>query len=118
MAKFNAVLMSVFLVGLLIASFVSHSVLHGNARDEVIRHADLMMGAALAIRGYTIREIKPLLVAQLEREFLPQSVPSYAATENFHALQKNNPEYMYKEATLNPTNPRNKAMDWESDIIM
>jgi protein-histidine pros-kinase len=24
---------------------------------------------------------------------------------------------MYKEATLNPTNPRDKAMDWESDII-
>lgn len=117
MAKFNAVLLSVFLVGLLIAGFVSHSMLHGNARDEVIKHADLMMGAALAIRGYTIREIKPLLVAQLEREFLPQTVPSYAATNNFHTLHKNNPQYMYKEATLNPTNPRDKAMDWESDII-
>lgn len=117
MAKFNAVLLSVFLVGLLIAGFVSHSMLHGNARDEVIKHADLMMGAALAIRGYTIREIKPLLVAQLEREFLPQTVPSYAATNNFHMLHKNNPQYMYKEATLNPTNPRDKAMDWESDII-
>jgi HAMP domain-containing protein len=117
MAKFNAVLLSVFLVGLLIAGFVSHSMLHGNARDEVIKHADLMMSAALAIRGYTIREIKPLLVAQLDREFLPQTVPSYAATNNFHTLHKNNPEYMYKEATLNPTNPRDKAMDWESDII-
>ena len=117
MAKFNAVLLSVFLVGLLIAGFVSHSMLHGNARDEVIKHADLMMSAALAIRGYTIREIKPLLVAQLDREFLPQTVPSYAATNNFHTLHKNNPQYMYKEATLNPTNPRDKAMDWESDII-
>jgi HAMP domain-containing protein len=117
MAKFNAVLLSVFLVGLLIAGFVSHSMLHGNARDEVIKHADLMMSAALAIRGYTIREIKPLLVAQLDREFLPQTVPSYAATNNFHTLHKNNPQYMYKEATLNSTNPRDKAMDWESDII-
>jgi HAMP domain-containing protein len=117
MAKFNAVLLSVFLVGLLIAGFVSHSMLHGNARDEVIRHAGIMMGGAMAIRGYTIREIKPLLVAQLEREFLPQTVPSYAATNNFHTLHKNNPQYMYKEATLNPTNPRDKAMDWESDII-
>ena len=118
MAKFNAVLVSVFLVGLLVAGYTSYSVLHGNARDEVIRHAGIMMGGAMAIRGYTIREIKPLLSAQLKREFLPQTVPAYAARRNFHALQKNNPGYMYKEATLNPTNPRNRAMDWESDIIM
>ena len=118
MAKFNAVLVSVFLIGLLVAGFTSYSVLHGNARDEVIRHAGIMMGGAMAIRGYTIREIKPLLSAQLKREFLPQTVPAYAARRNFHELQKNNPGYMYKEATLNPTNPRNRAMDWESDIIM
>jgi HAMP domain-containing protein len=118
MAKFNAVLVSVFLVGLLLAGFTSHNLLHSNARDEVIKHAGMMMEAALAIRGYTVREIKPLLAAQLEREFLPQSVPAYAATENFHALQKKNPEYMYKEASLNPTNPREKATYWESYIIM
>jgi protein-histidine pros-kinase len=117
-AKFNAVLGSVFLLGLLVAGYVSNHVLQGNARDEVINHAGMMMEAALAIRGYTISEIKPLLSTQLEKKFLPQTVPSYAATENFHALQEKNPEYMYKEATLNPTNPRDKATDWESDIIM
>ncbi len=118
MAKCNAVLLSVFLLGLLIAGFTSYRMLQDNAREEVIRHAGMMMEGALAIRGYTIREIKPLLVPQLEHEFLPQTVPAYAATQNFRALQKNYPEYMYKEATLNPTNPRDKAMDWEGDIIM
>ncbi len=27
------------------------------------------------------------------------------------------PHYAYKEATLNPTNPRDRAAEWEGDII-
>ena len=27
------------------------------------------------------------------------------------------PDYFYKEATLNPTNPRDRATDWESDVV-
>jgi protein-histidine pros-kinase len=115
--KFNLVLSSVFIVGLMIVGFVSHTVLQNNAKEEVIKHAGMMMEAALAIRGYTVKEIRPLLASQLQEKFLPQSVPSYAATQNFNALRTNNPEYHYKEATLNPTNPRDQATDWETDII-
>jgi HAMP domain-containing protein len=44
-------------------------------------------------------------------------VPFYAATQNFLRLRERHPEYTYKEATLNPTNPRDRAADWEGDII-
>jgi len=115
--KFNLVLISVFTIGLIIFAFISYNVLQKNARDEVINQAGMMMEAALAIRGYTVKEIRPLLKQQLKETFLPQSVPSYAATQNFNALRKNNSEYTYKEATLNPTNPRDHATDWETDII-
>ncbi len=115
--KFNVVLLSIFVVGIVVVGYVSNYVLQKNARDEVIRHAGMMMQAALAMRSYTIKEIKPLLVKQLDKKFLPQTVPSYAATQNFNSLRKNNPEYTYKEATLNPTNPRDRAADWESDLI-
>ena len=37
--------------------------------------------------------------------------------QNFEALRKTHSEYSYKEATLNPTNPRDRAVDWEADII-
>src|SRR5262249_52044463 len=37
--------------------------------------------------------------------------------EVFNGLRKKFPEYAYKEATLNPTNPRNRANDWEADIV-
>jgi HAMP domain-containing protein len=49
--------------------------------------------------------------------FLAQTVPAYAATEAFNYLHGDYPDYMYKEATLNPTNLRDRAVDWESDVI-
>ena len=32
-------------------------------------------------------------------------------------LRKKYPDYTYKEAALNPTNPRNRAVEWETDIV-
>lgn len=116
-AKFNLVLLIVFLLGLAAAGYISHTVLQKHAREEVLTHAGMMMEAALAIRGYTVKEIRPLLALQMKRDFLPQSVPSYAATQNFAAVREAYPEYTYKEAALNPTNPRDSATDWETDII-
>jgi protein-histidine pros-kinase len=115
--KFNLVLFAVFSLGLAIAGYISYTVLHKHAREEVLTHAGMMMEAALAIRGYTVREIRPLLTLQMKRDFLPQSVPSYAATQNFNSVRESYPEYTYKEAALNPTNPRDHATDWETDII-
>jgi protein-histidine pros-kinase len=58
-----------------------------------------------------------LLETQLKYKFIPQSVPAFAATEQFNELRKNYPDYTFKAATLNPTNPRNHATDWEIDIV-
>ena len=76
-----------------------------------------MLQTALATRGYTVKQIKPLLAARLDEEFLPQTVPAYAATEIFNTLRETHPEYTYKEATLNPTNPRDRTVDWEADVV-
>ena len=35
----------------------------------------------------------------------------------FNHLRKDYPDYTYKEAALNPTNPRDRADQWEADII-
>jgi len=77
----------------------------------------VMMESALSSRSYTNSQIKPLLETQLKYSFLPQSVPAYAATEQFNDLRKKYPDYNYKEATLNPTNPRDRATDWEADVV-
>src|SRR5438046_75351 len=115
--KFNIVFLAIFLVGLAIAAYVSLDLLRQNARDEVLQHARIMMESALATRGYTSKQVRPLLETQIKYQFLPQSVPAYAANEQFSDLRKKFTDYDYKEATLNPTNPRNRATDWETDVV-
>ncbi len=53
----------------------------------------------------------------MKKTFLPQSVPAYAATTAFNKVREKHPEFSYKEATLNPSNPRNRAVDWEAAIV-
>ncbi len=115
--KFNLVLVVVFLVGFAGTGWISRQLLQDNARDEVIRNARLMMEAALAVRSYTVDQVKPHLDPMLAEVFLPQTVPAFAATETLHSVQKKYPGYSYKEATLNPTNPRDRTTDWEADIV-
>ena len=115
--KFNLVLVLVFAVGLVTTGFVCWRLLQQNARAEIMENARIMMEAAIAVRTYTATQIKPLLETQMKYSFLPQSVPAYSANAYFSQLQKAFPVYAYKEATLNPTNPVNRATDWEADII-
>ena len=115
--KFNAALIAIFAVGFALAAFIANSVLQANAREEVLQHARLMIEAASSTRNYTNAQVTPLLETQLKYKFLPQSVPFYAATEQFNDLRKKYPDYSYKEATINPTNPRDHATDWEVDVV-
>ena len=114
--KFNLVLLLVFLLGLGVTGYESRELLYKNAREEVLRNAGVMMEAALSMRGYTVAQVRPVLQVDPE-QFLPQSVPAYAATEIMNLLRKKYPDYAYKEAALNPTNPRDRAVEWETDIV-
>lgn len=114
--KFNLVLLLVFALGLAVTGYVSRQLLQQNAREEVLRTAGVMMEAALAMRSYTVSQVRPRL-KPMDEEFFPQSVPAYAATEILGQLHNKYPNYAYKEAALNPTNPRDRAVGWESDII-
>ena len=115
--KFNVVLFLVFAMGLVTTGFVCRRLLQQNAKAEIMENARIMMEAAIAVRTYTSTQIRPLLETQMKYSFLPQSVPAYSANAYFSQLQKAFPAYAYKEATLNPTNPINRATDWEADII-
>jgi HAMP domain-containing protein len=99
------------------AGYACHSMLEANAEREMMGEAGLMLDSAVAMRAYTSAEIGPLLDERLKNEFLPQSVPFYVATQNFLKLHEKYPQYAYKEATLNPTNPRDRATDWEADLV-
>ena len=115
--KFNLVFLLVFGIGTAASAWLSLNLLERNARAEIAAHARLLMDTSLAARSYTSTQINPLLETQMKYTFLPQSVPAYAATELFNDLRKKHGEYNYNEAVLNPTNPRNRAVDWESDVV-
>ncbi len=117
LARINVALVAVFAAGALATFYLTRSSLDSSARAEALNDASLMLDSALAVRSYTANEIAPLLKEQLKTVFLPQSVPFYAATQNFLKMREGHPQYLYKEATLNPTNPRDRATDWEADVI-
>jgi HAMP domain-containing protein len=115
--KFNLVFIIVFALGLAATSVITRQLLLRNAQQETLQHARFMLEKALAVRSYTSTQVAPLLETQMKYSFLPQSVPAFSATEVLAKLQKDHPEYSYKEATLNPTNPRDRAAEWEADVI-
>ncbi|MCF7992486.1 MAG: DUF3365 domain-containing protein [Thiohalocapsa sp.] len=116
-AKFNIALLLTSAAGLTLAGYFANQLLQQNAREEVLLQAGIMMEAATAIRSYTVEEIRPLLTLQMKRQFLPQTVPAYAATKNIRGMRESYADYTYKEAALNPTNPADRATDWEADVI-
>jgi protein-histidine pros-kinase len=138
LAKFSMIFAVVFGLGLAAAAYLFHTSLQRSAREQVLYQAQIMMETAVAMRNYTTDQIRPVMIEILQpyradaedaiskicareaasrRVFRPQIVPAFAATEIFSYLRKKYPDYFYKEASLNPTNPRNRVVDWEEDIL-
>lgn len=117
LVRFNLVLVGVFLAGLAATAALSRQMLEDNARAEVIEEARLILDAATAVRAYTVDHVRPHLAPLMSEVFLPQTVPAFAATETISRLRRHYGDYSYKEATLNPTNPRNRTADWEADVV-
>lgn len=118
LVKFNLVFLLVFVLGLAASGTIARKLLQDGAHEEVLDRARLLMENAMAVSSYTANQVAPLLETQMKYTFLPQSVPAYSSTEVLNALRKAHPEYAYKAAMLNPTNPRDRAQDWEEDVIM
>jgi HAMP domain-containing protein len=119
LAKFNLILVVVFAAGGLLIAELAHSFLLNNARREVMQQAHLMLASAQSVRDYTANDLSPLLQQNpgYQVRFLPETIPFFAATSTFTQLRRSYPDYTYKEAALNPTNPEDRATDWEADII-
>ena len=116
-AKISLAMSAAFLVGLVLASIGAYFIIHRNAIEDSLQNARLMIEGASAIRTYTSEGVGPLLQQQMKVEFLPYAIPSFAAQTNFRLVQRKLTEYSYREPTLNPTNPNDKAADWEANII-
>lgn len=119
LAKFNLILVLLFGAGSVLTAFTARVFLMRNARSQVVQQAELMGESARSTRQYTSNQLAPLLetLPQHQTRFLPETIPFYAATVTFDYLRKKYPDYSYKEAALNPSNLRDRAVDWEADLI-
>src|SRR5580700_11488236 len=119
LTKFNLLLLVLFGTGGLLISQIIFSFLMSNARREVLQEAKLMMASATSIRDYTSSNLGPLLGQNPEHQkrFLAETIPAFGAITTFNKLRQNYPDYTYREATMNPTNPEHRATDWEADVI-
>ncbi|MDZ8108867.1 MAG: DUF3365 domain-containing protein [Nostoc sp. DedQUE12a] len=117
--KFTILLLVILTFGLSLSGFALSSLLRENAKQDISSTALMLMQTMSSVRKYTSTQVNPELADKLVTEFLPQSVPAYSAREVFEILRKT-PDYrdfFYKEATLNPTNLRDKADGFETEIV-
>jgi HAMP domain-containing protein len=115
--KIDLAMCGAFLIGLGLAGVSAYEILTRNALEDSLQNARIIIEAASAIRSYTDQRISPLLEPQMKVEFLPPAIPFFAAQANLKLMQQKLPEYTYREPTLNPINPSDRAVDWEADII-
>jgi protein-histidine pros-kinase len=115
--KFNLAITGALAIGFALAGMALHDLFLANARQQVIQNARIMIEAGNAVRHYTDTEIGPLIGVEQGNRFLKASVPFFAAQAVFRDVHARFPDFVYKEAALNPTNLTDRATDWEADII-
>lgn len=119
--KFNALLLLIFIIGTVTSGFALSAAMQSRAESEVAARAEILTETMNSVRNYTSNNIKPLLADRLaiDPEFIPETVPAYSAREVFENFRLR-PEYqsfLYKEATINPTNLRDKADEFETKLV-
>lgn len=120
-AKFNLLLILVFIVSILGSGVALSSVLQGRAQNEVASQAQILIQMVNAVRDYTQNRIDPLLAPRLDTNptFMPEIVPTFSSKEVFENFRKKAEykNFFHKDATLNPTNLVDKADNFETQLV-
>ena len=119
--KFTLLLFIVFVVGVTIGGFVLWQTLQRGAQAEITTRGVILIETMNAVRGYTSNQVGPRLADELaaQSEFIPETVPAFSAREVFENFRQNEAynTFLYKEATLNPTNPRDRVDQFERELV-
>ncbi|MBD2090953.1 DUF3365 domain-containing protein [Microcoleus sp. FACHB-1515] len=120
-SKFTLLLTLVFLGGIVVSGITLSSAMQNKAESEITTKARILTETMNSVRDYTSQNVVPYLSEQLATEavFVREAVPAFAAREVFERFrqQGNYRNFLYKEAALNPTNPRDKADEFETQLV-
>ena len=119
--QFTLLLTLIFIGGIILSGITLSLAMQRKAEDEVMAKAEILTQTMNAVRSYTSDRVAPLLQNQLATSpnFISETVPAYSAREVFENFREQ-PEYkdfFYKEATLDPTNLRDKADEFEAELV-
>lgn len=119
--KFTVALLLFFVGGILLSWLALSRALTQFAEDQVNDKSEILISTMNAVRHYTSSRVNPLLSPRLENEeiFISETVPAFSAREVFEEFRRYEGYngFFYKEATLNPTNPRDLADDFEAELV-
>jgi|GEM_PF-1190513 len=121
-AKFSLFLGLVWLLGSSLTTFTLSKHLNERAEQAVRERAEILLTAMQAARNYTRDNIQPILDRRSESSdsFIQETVPNFAARTIFSDFRQQDPklqDFIYKEAAINPTNPLDRADDFETKIF-
>ncbi len=120
--KFTLILAIIFICSTLLSGLLLARVSHKQAERQVEAQATMLMEMVNAVRSYTNHQVQPLLLDRIDsgtNKFTSEAIPSYAARQSFEYLRKQEAykDYFYKDATVNPTNPRDLANEFEASLL-
>lgn len=115
-------LSAVFVVGTIVGGISLWEVLTFSAQNQITSESVAFIETMSSVRNYTSNNVAPLLADEMEQQtrFVAETVPAFSAREVFEHFRQRNEEhanFLYKEATLNPTNPRDQADAFETSIV-
>jgi HAMP domain-containing protein len=120
--KFTLILTVIFICSTLLSGLLLARASHKQAERQIAAQATMLMEMVNAVRSYTNHEVQPLLLDRLDSEstkFVSEAIPSYAARQSFENLRKQEAykDYFYKDASINPTNSRDQANEFEATLL-
>ncbi|GAP94295.1 response regulator [Leptolyngbya sp. NIES-2104] len=117
--QFTLLLALIFVGGIVLSGITLSGAMQQKAEDEVTTKAEILSHTVNAVRHYTSDRLAPLLKSQLQTNFMLEVVPTYAARQVFEGFrtQADYRNFFYKEAAPNPTNPKDKADEFEAKLV-
>ncbi|MEB3217446.1 MAG: DUF3365 domain-containing protein [Nostocales cyanobacterium 94392] len=120
-SQFTLLLSLIFIGGIAVGGFALSQALEQKAEMEISHQGQMAMQMVNAVKSYTTKDIAPLIaqIADTQTQFIPETIPSLAARQVFDTLKQTwkYKDFVYKDATLNPTNLANRVDRFEAKLI-
>lgn len=87
--------------------------------NDAYKKASIISSFAMASRSYTVQTMRPLALQMAQKgSFHPEIMGGFFVARSIaEEFSKNQPGYMFKQATLDPVNDQNRADNQEREII-